>query len=179
MTTRHVAVAGAIVAIAAGLALGGCRGGGAHPAGSSSPTAMSQAQLLALGHEYAQCIRQHGIPDFPDMVVIDGRLSLPAATGNAAKMKLANNRAAQVACKSIEDRMPDTGPHHSRAPLPPAEIHKRIQWAQCMRQHGVPDWPDPDPNGEFHDLPAQKTPAILAAMNSCKQFEPSGDGRKG
>jgi hypothetical protein len=130
MTTRHVAVAGAIVAIAAGLALGGCRGGGAHPAGSSSPTAMSQAQLLALGHEYAQCIRQHGIPDFPDPVFRNGRLMMPAGD-TTSKQKLTNNLGAQNACRSLAARLPQSGNHESQAPLSQAEVHKLMQWSSA------------------------------------------------
>src|SRR5690348_8298697 len=151
MKTRLAAVTGAIVAIVAGLALGGCIGGAAHPTASPSPTAMTQAQLLALGREYAQCIRQHGIPDFPDPVVNGGRLVMPPGD-TTAKQKLTNNRNAQDACRSIAARLPDNGRHESQAPLSAAELHKLVQWAQCMRQHGV-SVPDPDQYGNFRDMP--------------------------
>jgi hypothetical protein len=172
MTTRHVAVAGAIVAIAAGLALGGCRGGGAHPAGSSSPTAMSQAQLLALGHEYAQCIRQHGIPDFPDPVFRNGRLMMPAGD-TTSKQKLTNNLGAQNACRSLAARLPQSGNHESQAPLSQAEVHKLMQWVQCMRQHGV-QVADPDQYGNFRNMPDKRTAGVLAALEACTKFRPDG-----
>ena len=56
------------------------------------------------------------------------------------------------------------------------------RFAQCMRQHGIEDWPDPDAQGYFHIPPGlsnfrsgARWPQIQAAWNGpCKQFNPSG-----
>jgi hypothetical protein len=58
------------------------------------------------------------------------------------------------------------------------------QFAQCMRGHGIQDWPDPDAQGRFH-LPSSlqgksspRWPQIQAAWNGpCKRYDPSGSIR--
>ena len=49
-------------------------------------------------------------------------------------------------------------------------------YAQCIRDNGVPDFPDPDANGQLRG-PAheqQDTPTFRAAMQACRQKLPGG-----
>jgi len=50
-------------------------------------------------------------------------------------------------------------------------LHRALAYAQCMRTHGEPDWPDPASNGAFSagqiDLNA---PAFATASNACQQL---------
>jgi hypothetical protein len=47
-----------------------------------------------------------------------------------------------------------------------------------MRAHAFPDWPDPKADGTFPaaQLPAQKTPALIAAMRACDSLNPDPHG---
>jgi hypothetical protein len=57
------------------------------------------------------------------------------------------------------------------------------RFAQCMRQHGVEDWPDPDSQGDFHFPPSLgdnlKTSPRWEQIRTAwhgpfKQYNPSG-----
>lgn len=178
--TRLSRISAAIgaAAIAAGLALAGC-GGGSHPhaTASASPT-MTEAQLLAIGREYSQCVRDHGVAGFPDMLVRDGRLVMPVASGGVEpKLALANNPQAEQACRSILDRIPAAA--RKAQTYTAADLAKLRQFAQCMRQNGVPDWPDPRADGSF---PLQGTPLggegkstrVVGGFQACRQYWDGG-----
>lgn len=58
---------------------------------------------------------------------------------------------------------------------------KSVAYAACMRQHGVPNFPDPLPNGGFEistDVTGgsngQVSPQYAAAVNACSSLLPSG-----
>ncbi|HEX6471983.1 MAG TPA: hypothetical protein VF069_23010 [Streptosporangiaceae bacterium] len=139
---RILAATGVIVAIAAT----GCSALGvdAKPSGTGAPAAHSSSPGPAAYHQAAQCIRQHGVPNFPDPTQNPqtGRWDLPPGTRKPPPNVM-------NACKALLDRLPETRGDESAAPLSPAEMAKARQWAQCMRQHGVADWPDPEPDGTF------------------------------
>ena len=61
-------------------------------------------------------------------------------------------------------------------PVPQAQFRQLVRLAQCIRQHGVPNWPDPDPQGQFPLPPPllQKTPAGERAQSDCQRYVPSG-----
>jgi hypothetical protein len=45
-------------------------------------------------------------------------------------------------------------------------------YAACMRSHGVPDFPDPDAEGNFPNLDLEHTPAVEAARDTCESLRP-------
>jgi hypothetical protein len=57
-----------------------------------------------------------------------------------------------------------------------------IKFAQCMRAHGLPDWPDPLADGSYRlpsDLQTSSKSGpvwdrIKAGWDACQQFNPSG-----
>ncbi len=118
----------------------------------------------AAGRAYAQCIRDNGVPDFPDPDP-DGRLRGPAheQQGNP------KFRAAQEKCRDLAP-----GGEHQRSD--PASVEQMREFSQCMRDNGVPDFPDPDPDGRLRG-PAheqQDDPKFRAAMETCRQKLPGG-----
>jgi hypothetical protein len=51
---------------------------------------------------------------------------------------------------------------------------KAVKFAECIRNHGVSDFPDPNPKGEF-DYGVSVTPAVWTkAVNACKDLQPPG-----
>jgi ABC-type sugar transport system ATPase subunit len=57
-----------------------------------------------------------------------------------------------------------------------------MRFAACMRQHGVPDWPDPKADGTFPFVGTAleregKSPRVLAAARACRQLNPDPRGQ--
>ena len=162
--------------------LAGCS---ASPAGSASPspTVMSNDQVLAIGREAAQCMRQHGIPDFPDPVVDQhGQIQLPdTAAGNNAKQEMGSHPEAQQACEPILERIPPNQRGTSRGPgqFSQEDLANLLKFAQCMRRSGIPEWPDPKADGSFplSGTPLEtegKSARIMTARQACKQYWDKG-----
>ncbi len=80
------------------------------------------------GVKFAQCMRAHGVSDFPDPGS-SGPQETPISSAPAFV-------AAQKACGAGPG-----GPGLPRATA--AQKAQAIAFAKCMRTHGVPDWPDP------------------------------------
>ncbi len=106
--------------------------GTGQPSASPSSTTSAAEQV----RKYAQCLRDHGI-DVSDPDTGAGGGGLKVESRDPAKMD-----AAQKACQKYA---PGSGGANSR-PDPQALARAR-RFSQCMRDHGVPDFPDPDPNG--------------------------------
>jgi hypothetical protein len=171
---------GALAALLLAL-LAGCSAGGSGAAGPS-PTAVTNDQILAIGREAAQCMRSHGIPDFPDPTIDGaGHLALPnGAQGEHVKEEMQANPAALQACEPILDRLPPAARGGgSEGPVSQEDMAKLLQFAQCVRQHGVPEWPDPKSDGTFPlsgtPLATEgKSPRLVSAWLACKQYWDKG-----
>ena len=54
-------------------------------------------------------------------------------------------------------------------------LSEEVTWAQCIRAHGVPSFPDPGSNGAFDSGRWDPdSPAFKAASAACKAVEPNG-----
>jgi hypothetical protein len=126
-------------------------------------------------HQFAQCIRDHGLPDFPDPTLdAQGQPHLPDGVAKPPDAIL-------QACLSILNQLPPSSrPNSGDSQNDPAMMRR---FAQCMRDHGIQDWPDPDSDGNFHFPPTlsgniktgPRWQQISAAWNGpCKQYDPSG-----
>ncbi len=161
MIARHLAPTVVIAIIACG-------------APSSVTGSQPSRNAAQVWHSYAQCVRDQGAPDFPDPLVDDqGRARFRDDTARAAAQRAPES--AMTACASFLDRLPASA--RDDAPTP----QQMLRLAQCMRSHGLDDWPDPDSQGRFHLpstlLPKQspRWPQVEAAMSGqCKQFDPTG-----
>lgn len=117
---------------------------------SSSQSASVDAQML----KYSQCMRNHGLPKFPDPNS-QGDLSIGPGDVPPGGPHSPTFQAAQKACQSL----------NPGALITPAEKAaanaKALAFAQCMRTHGVPNFPDPNGQGLI-----KITPATHVAVNS-------------
>ena len=75
--------------------------------------------------------RSHGVPNFPDPTV-SGTINNPPDPKSPAF------RAAQPACGPLPAGFPGT-----YGPVSEARKLAMLKLAQCMRAHGIPDFPDP------------------------------------
>jgi hypothetical protein len=117
------------------------------PSASASPSANRQA-LLSLGQQWVQCLRGHGLTRMPDAQVSqDGYLEFPA-DGYDWKNDLVKHRDIINACKSIEDGYPPDA-FRPKQQFSAADLRKLAEYATCVREHGLPGFPDPNAAGEF------------------------------
>ena len=134
------------------------------PAGSAPPK--GEAGLLA----YSQCMRAHGVPDFPDPV--GNSLQLKASQGSDLDPTSPQNIAAQKACKSLQPAGPPGGK------VDAAQQANALKYSACMRDNGVPNFPDP----VFSDGGVQlkitnidpNSPQFVAAQKACQSLQPIG-----
>ncbi|MEO3929068.1 hypothetical protein ABGB07_35205 [Micromonosporaceae bacterium B7E4] len=139
---------------------------------SSSTGANGNNQEAALRH--AQCIRENGVPDYPDPKVNDnGGVSINAPEGiDEAKLRAAEEKCKQFAPGGGEPQRIDE-----------EKLDQARQFAKCMRENGVPRFPDPDENGgialDDDKLGMDPTgPQVKAAEKACQRFM-GGGGNSG
>jgi hypothetical protein len=157
----------AATVIVAALTLAACGSSSKHTGGEtpygpkSSPYAMSK------------CFRENGVSGFPDpsagpsggvgfngvgfgsngSIVVDGKLFNGPVV-----------RAADKACRAF---LPSGPPPKLSA----SQEHQMVAMAECMRTHGVPNFPDPtfangQPTGPGPQIPAN-SPAFIQAAKHC------------
>jgi hypothetical protein len=157
-----LAVTGGIVLLAA------C---GGSPSSASDTGASSQYQQSLAFH---QCMRSHGLPDFPD----------PNANGHGfgnqqQQQQEKSNPHFATAYSDCRHLLPST-PSSSRKKVIPSQA-QLVRFSQCMRSHGVPDYPDPNPNASLRTELAQlginpNSPPFQATLRTCDRLVPLGGG---
>lgn len=95
----------------------------------------SRAASVSQGLKFAECMRSHGLPSFPDPIN-GGGFQFKDGSVNPASPAF---QAARKACQAV---LPGGGP----ANRPPATAQQKatmLHLSQCMRAHGVSSFPDP------------------------------------
>ncbi|MEV4758863.1 hypothetical protein AB0J86_27720 [Micromonospora sp. NPDC049559] len=147
-------------------------GGGAGAQGSASPAAaeVSDADRQL---KFAQCMRENGV-EMPDPE--------PGEAGKGFRINLGGDvspEKAKAAMEKCRSYMPNGG---QPPKLDPEQVEKMRKYAQCMRDNGVPGFPDPQPDGtmqldtrQLGDIKPDN-PTFQAANEKCKQFSPKAGG---
>ena len=124
--------------MALGVTGAGCSGGSTVPTvGSAGGSASAGAgSSLAEAVTYSQCIRSHGVPNFPDPV------QTPSGGYGYRTVGIDPNSAAfqgaLLGCKALPSPWNSTSQQ-----LSPAQQQAWLNWAQCIRTHGLSNFPDP------------------------------------
>jgi hypothetical protein len=116
---------------------------------------------------YAQCMRDNGFTEFADPTP-EGDLRIQVTPESEPRF-----RAAAAACEHL-------APEGFRNEgVTPDELDALLKLSQCVRENGVPEFPDPDADGRY-DLSGVSTgpgdPRIQAAMEACSELR-QGAGR--
>lgn len=127
--------------------------------GSSSPTekttALSQGSVNTSALRLAECMRTHGVPDFPDPSG-GGGFGIQASPGGNGGSVSVDGHELNVSGPAFQKAMQDCQKYQPQGPpISGAQLAKikqgALKMAQCMRAHGVPNFPDPKvetgPNG--------------------------------
>jgi hypothetical protein len=160
---------GAVLAVLGIVVLAACGGSGTTGASADSSTSTAYQKALA----YAQCIRAHGIPDYPDpnsqgQFIIQNGASAPPSVSPA----VAN--AAATACRKLLPPSMAQGPSKAS----PGSNAQALKFSECMRSHGEPTFPDPASNGSFTLPPGMnaESPQFQNAAKACQSLRPNPPG---
>lgn len=121
--------------------------------------------------KFAECMRDNGVSEFPDPDA-SGRLTIDGVVnGSSLDPSTPAWKEAIGACKDLQP--PGfTGDEEVSA----EEQEVRLEFAQCMRDNGVEDFPDPTEDGPLIDttrIPsaagrgARSIPGFQAAVDTC------------
>ena len=149
---------------------------GSTPSSGAASGSGNKGQSL---EAFSQCMRQHGVTGFPD----------PGSGGglavNAGSLGMDPNsshfKAAQQACRS---HLPNGG---QVSPSQQAAMQQAaLRFSQCMRAHGIADFPDPQfpssssgGGGVRLELPQgidAQSPQFQAAQSACQRYLPKPPG---
>jgi len=179
---RAAAAVLAVAALAWSAAACGGSPSAASPGGSSNAAVAASSPAVS----YSHCMRAHGVPNFPDP---GSGGSLPKGSAQQFGVSSAQLQAAELACQHV---LPATGDLTAASlqqcylshVCPPALVQQALsagrKFAQCMRSHGVPNWPDPTSEAgggapQF-DIRVSRPPSppVGAAIGACERLQPAG-----
>ncbi|HUB69132.1 MAG TPA: hypothetical protein VL984_01800 [Acidimicrobiales bacterium] len=189
MNSSRPARAGLAGVVVTGLALfaTACGGGGANAGsagvahlGSNSKSTtttvvangqpgLDQSAFMAKLLAYSRCMRSHGIADFPDPQIgpngQGGGFQIKGGPGSDLDPNSPQFEAANRACQAL---LPNGGTLPAPTAAQQAEYTK---FAACMRQHGFPNFPDPNGQGVFvfHNFDLS-SPEFEAAEKTCRSI---------
>jgi len=113
---------------------------------------------MAQAIEYASCMRAHGVKDFPD----------PRTVGTGSIMlSIPDSHAATAAKKACQQLLPGGGAPSASGQA--QRLASLLKYAHCMREHGIPSFPDPNDQGEFPSSAGfdRSDPSYRAAQKAC------------
>jgi hypothetical protein len=124
----------AVLAAACGGSPSSTGSGGSSNAGGPVSSQAANSKAVAFSH----CMRSRGVPAFPDPTRTGG---VPKVTPQQVGVSNPQLQVAQRACAHLLQP--------AQAQIPQI-MSGMVNFARCMRSHGVPNWPDPssDSNGQ-------------------------------
>jgi hypothetical protein len=180
---RLAAPTAPVIAAAAGLALlaSACadsRGSHVAQLGTTTTQSISTGRPAASARQngglaFSHCMRSHGVSQFPDP---DSSGAIPKVTLQQLGVGSSQFQAAQSACVSLL--------HPSNAQVRET-LSGMLDFARCMRSHGVHSWPDPstDSDGravfDLHGRINPDTPQMDTKSGLCARLLHPAPGQNG
>ena len=134
-------------------------GCGGNDSSGGNTTAANQEKAV----EFAQCMRENGVSEFPDPNA-SGDFTIDAiANGSSVDPSTPAFDQAIGACKDLE---PAGFTGHTRSA---DQQDAGLRFAQCIRENGVADFPDPAPNAPLVDtnrIPSANTAGGMSILNA-------------
>jgi hypothetical protein len=127
--------------------------------------------------KYAECMRAHGVRNFPDPTQAGNgvSLSVSGSVGSGLDPNSPQFQSAQRACQSLLPQGGAGGPTSAQA------RQQALAFSQCMRSHGVPNFPDPQFNGNRVGIRISpgtgldpSSPTFQQAQQACQGKLPGG-----
>jgi hypothetical protein len=147
-----------------GLISAGCGSNAPSETGTASSGANKKLTARDKAVKFAECIRAHGVSDFPDPDAknqFQYGVSVSPAVWNQAT----------TACKDLQP------PGTLSGKRTPKQQSASLRFAQCIRDNGVKDFPDPingEPLVDTNRIPSAATNGgmtiLNAAMQTCRRL---------
>jgi hypothetical protein len=145
------------------IALIGAGCGGSGSSSDGNPTAADQEKAV----KFAECMRKNGVSQFPDPdasgnLTIDGVMNGSGIDPNAPTWQEAID-----ACKDLQPPGFTGGGERSAG-----QQEAALGFAQCIRENGVPDFPDPaqgQPLVDTNRIPSSATSRGMSILNAAMQ----------
>jgi hypothetical protein len=140
----------------------GCGSNAPSETGAATATATSGAKKATARDKavkFAECIRAHGVSDFPD----------PDAKNDfqyGVSVSPAVWKRATTACKDLQP------PGTLSSKRTPKQQSASLRFAQCVRDNGVKDFPDPvngEPLVDTYKIPSSSKPDGMNILNAAMQ----------
>jgi hypothetical protein len=139
----------------------GCGGNGG--SGGGNTTAANQEKAV----KFAECMRENGVSEFPDpdasgRLTIDGVVNGSSLDPNSPAWKEAIG-----ACKDLQPPGFTGGGERSAG-----QQEAALKFAQCIRENGVTDFPDPvsgEPLVDTYRIPSAATNRGMSILNAAMQ----------
>ncbi len=148
----------------------GGSGGGTPESGES--IAAAQQKLV----KFAQCMRSHGEPEFPEPS--EGHIQLHRQNGHGPDPESPQWKAAEKACSKYAPANVAPSPAQQKA-----RQEQALKLSACMRSHGVPNFPDPKFSSGGVEMSMNginpSSPQFQAAARACQGNSPLGKGLVG
>ena len=142
------------------IALIGAGCGGGDDSGGGNTTADIQGKAV----KFAQCMRENGVSQFPDPDA-SGELTIDGVVnGSSIDPDGPTWQQAISACKDLQPPGFTGGGDRSSD-----EQDAALEFAQCIRENGVPDFPDPAPGQPLVDtnrIPSSNTSGGMSILNA-------------
>ncbi|PYC71049.1 hypothetical protein C7C45_11505 [Micromonospora arborensis] len=135
-------------------------GGGAQPVSASPAVQLSDDERQL---KFSECMRENGV-EVPDPEPGGGRLFQFGKDIDPQKV--------QAAMEKCRQYLPNGG---EKLKSGPEQVERVRKLAVCMRENGVPDFPDPSADGAIQlrrDQMNLKDPKVKAALEKCQQYAP-------
>jgi hypothetical protein len=141
------------------------------PSASGSGRDATPAQARRAAVRFAGCMRSHGVPSFPDSTAPGGGPKWDLDNIPGVNPSSPSFQAAYTACEHL---LPGGGPNAAlQAQRQRQERAGLLAFAQCMRQHGLTRFPDPNSQGELTPQMAtaagidMHAPSVAANAKAC------------
>lgn len=134
--------------------------------------ASSQSSNTQKPLAYSHCMRAHGVLNFPDP---NSSGAFPKVSAQQLGVSSTKFQAAQSQCRYL---LPNGGSGPSETQVQQI-MNGMLKFAQCMRSHGVTNWPDPvvdaggNPEFYLNGRINQNSPQIKSKIHECVHWIPS------
>jgi hypothetical protein len=185
-------IAAIIATTAVVLLSAACSGDHGSSTGSSGPPNAEGSATSRSAVAYSACMRSHGVPNYPDP---DSSGQLPKPDAHHLGVSGSQLQAAQRACQHL---LPNNGGAINADSIQQCMLaddcpqtlvqqvrNEELNFARCMRSHGVPNWPDPVIDSQGRPVFAISiskdgfnpySPQIWAKGNECSHLMPGLPG---
>jgi hypothetical protein len=136
----------------------GCGGTGSAGTGSSGAATTREKAV-----KFSECMRENGVSDFPDPDASGAFTIETIANGSSVDTSSVAFTRALTACKDLEP------PGFTGETRSPEQQEAALEFAQCIRDNGVKDFPDPaidEPLVDTNRIPSTATKGGMSILNA-------------